>query len=87
MTSSAIRSEAEAICKYQAQQIITDAAADASSSVPFRAELIALTKVWTGNQTCDGAGGSGNWGWLDLGQGNGNSALADMITHGGPRPP
>lgn len=70
------------LCKLQAQKIVDDAAADLSDNKPYRAELISLSKVWSGNGTCDGAGGSGNWGWLDLGQGNGNSALAAMITTG-----
>jgi hypothetical protein len=69
------------LCKLQAQKIVDDAALDLNAGAPYRAELISLSKVWSGN-TCDGAGGSGNWGWLDLGQGNGNSALATMITTG-----
>jgi Flp pilus assembly protein TadG len=74
------------LCRYQAQAIIDDAAADLSANRPFRAELVSLSKVWTGNKTCDGSGGSGNWGWLDLGQGNGESALGDMIQHGSSTP-
>jgi len=72
------------VCTYQAQQIVTDAEADKAAGNPYRAEIIGLTKVWQGNKTCDGAGGSGNWGWLDLGQGNGANALGDAIASGAP---
>lgn len=74
------------ICRYQAQAVIDDAAADLSANQPYRAELVSLTKVWTGNRTCDGSGGSGNWGWLDLGQGNGESELGQAIQDGSSTP-
>lgn len=70
------------ICKYQAQDIISHATQDAANGVPYRGELISLTKVWNGSDTCDGAGGSGNWGWLDCGQGNGASALGAVLASG-----
>jgi len=72
------------VCTYQAQQIVTDAEADKAAGNAYRAEIIGLTKIWSGNKTCDGAGGSGNWGWLDLGQGNGANALGDAIASGAP---
>ena len=71
------------LCQYQANTIINHAASDALAGLPHRTELITLSKVWTGNQTCDGVDGSGNWGWLDLGQGNGANALGDLIAAGG----
>jgi Flp pilus assembly protein TadG len=74
------------VCRYQAQAIIDDAAADLSANQPSRAELVSLSKVWTGSRTCDGSGGSGNWGWLDLGQGNGESALGTTIENGSSTP-
>ena len=75
-----------AVCKHQAQAILNDAAADLAAGIPYRAELISSDKVWAGNATCDGSGGAGNWGWLDLGQGNGASALGDMIASGSSSP-
>jgi Flp pilus assembly protein TadG len=74
------------LCRYQAQAIIDDAAADLAANKPYRAEPVSLTKVWSGNQTCDGSGGSGNWGWIDLGQGLGESALGQAIKTGSSTP-
>jgi Flp pilus assembly protein TadG len=74
------------VCRYQAQAIIDDAAADLSANKPYRSELMSLSKVWTGNRTCDGSGGAGNWGWLDLGQGNAESALGQAIQDGSSTP-
>ena len=74
------------LCRYQAQAIIDDAAADLSANQPNRAESISFNKIWTGNRTCDGSGGAGNWGWLDLGQGIGESALGEAIKNGSSTP-
>jgi hypothetical protein len=57
---------------------------DAANGVPYRGELISLTKVWNGNNVCGNAAGSGNWGWLDCGQGNGASALGAVLASGCP---
>ena len=72
------------LCTYQAQDIVAHATADAAAGVPYRGELISLSKIWNGSQTCDGGGGSGNWGWLDCGQGNGASALGAVLATGCP---
>jgi Flp pilus assembly protein TadG len=66
------------ICKYQADQLRNSTP---NSAGIYPAQLIALTKVWNGNSSCSGDG-AGNWGWLDLGQGNGDSALGAMISQG-----
>ncbi|MGZ4531464.1 MAG: pilus assembly protein TadG-related protein [Mycobacteriaceae bacterium] len=81
VVSNPIGVEPIGICNLQAQGILNDAAADLAANKPYRTELISLSKVWSGND-CSGDGGSGNWGWLDLGQGNGESALGNMIANG-----
>ncbi len=71
------------ICFWQAQQIKAAAEAagqDASGNYP--AQLVTLSKIWQGDHDCSGDGGAGNWGWLDLGQGNGDSALGAMLASG-----
>jgi Flp pilus assembly protein TadG len=70
-----------AVCTNQAQAIIAQHLVDVAASKPESAQLVSLTKVW-GSGTCDGGGGSGNWGWLDFGQGKGDSALGPEITTG-----
>jgi Flp pilus assembly protein TadG len=72
------------VCSLQAQDIMTHATADAAAGLPYRAELIALDKIWQSTQSCDGSGGSGNWGWLDCGQGNGANDLGDALKDGCP---
>lgn len=74
-----------ALCNLQAQSIVDNAAADLEASQPYRAELVSLTKVWHGT-SCSGSGGAGNWGWLDLGQGNSAIALGEMIASGSSTP-
>ena len=71
-----------ALCTYQAQHILDDAKADKAAGSPYRTEHIQINKVWQ-DGSCDGSGGSGNWGWLDLGGGNGASALGDAVLNGG----
>ena len=58
----------------------TQPVADAGVPRADRAQLVAAQKVWGSGSQCGGADGSGNWGWLDFGQGNGESALGAMIT-------
>jgi len=73
------------ICLYQAKQIMNDAlAAGKNDEGDYPAALISPTKVWGANSDCNGDknDGSGNWGWLDLGQGNGNKQLSDVIEEG-----
>jgi Flp pilus assembly protein TadG len=70
-----------AVCTNQAQAIIAKHLLDVAASKPDSAQLVSITKVW-GSGTCDGGGGSGNWGWLDFGQGKGDSALGGELTTG-----
>lgn len=67
------------ICRYQAEQLKATAPGNGGIGP---AQLIALTKIWNGNQSCSSSGGAGNWGWLDLGQGDGDSALGATIKNG-----
>jgi Flp pilus assembly protein TadG len=67
------------VCQYQAQKIISDAAA--SGGPPYPAELIALSKVWNGSNSC-GTAGAGNWGWLDCGGGVSASTLGAELQSG-----
>lgn len=72
-----------AICTNQAQAIIDQHVADLAA-VPPRpdgAQLVLLNKVWGGAAACPGSGGgSGNWGWLDFGDGVGTTKLVDYIS-------
>lgn len=70
-----------ALCSNQAQVIMDAHVVDAAANKSDRAMLVAPDKVWKSGNDCD-AGGSGNWGWLDFGQGNGADALGDMIIAG-----
>jgi Flp pilus assembly protein TadG len=74
------------VCIHQAQDIMDHAVADAAAGQPYRAELIALTKIWQGSQSCSASGGAGNWGWIDCGQGNSASALGNALQNGCPGP-
>ena len=70
------------LCFKQANAIIEKHKADLAAGRPESAQLVPQVKVWAGPTQC-GTGGSGNWGWLDLGQGTGSaSALGDLITSG-----
>ena len=81
------------VCTWQAQQIVANAeAAKAAKAAKqqYPAEVVSPDKVWKdssgNNRSCDGSGGSGNWGWLDLGQGNGAKDLGDLIENGSSTP-
>lgn len=69
-----------ALCTNQANAIVAAHVADAAVPRADRAQLVAAQKVWGSGSQCGAADGSGNWGWLDFGQGNGESALGAMIT-------
>jgi Flp pilus assembly protein TadG len=69
-----------AMCTNQAQAIITQHLADVAASKPDSAQLVPLDKVWGSGATCDGGGGSGNWGWLNFGEGVSTPDLVDYIT-------
>lgn len=69
------------VCQYQAQQIITDAAAAAAAGQPYPAEIISLSKVWGGSNSC-GTAGAGNWGWIDCGSGVSASTLGAELQTG-----
>jgi Flp pilus assembly protein TadG len=72
-----------AVCTNQAQAIVANAIADVPSrSTTYRHELVSLAKVWKPGNDC-GAGGSGNWGFLDC-QGNSANSIADGIQNGCP---
>ena len=68
------------ICINQAQDIITKHLADVAASQADRAQLVPLDKVWGSGTSCDGGGGTGNWGWLDFGGGVGVQNLVDYLT-------
>jgi hypothetical protein len=75
-----------AMCIHQADEIMANAAADRANDLPYRAETIKVDKVWMAPSKCiSSKGASGNWGWLDLGQGNSASGLGNLIKtgHGG----
>lgn len=78
------------VCTWEAQHIVANAEAAKAAGQPYPAEVISPDKVWKdssgNNQSCDGSGGSGNWGWLDLGQGNGAKDLGDLIKNGSSTP-
>ena len=70
-----------AICTNQAQAIIDKHVADlAAGVVGESAQLVPLDKVWGGGASCDGGGGSGNWGWLNFGKGVSVPDLVAYIT-------
>jgi hypothetical protein len=69
------------VCTNQAQAIVTNAKDRANAGQPNAYELILLDKVWKQGGDC-GAGGAGNWGFLDCDGGNGAPDLADRITNG-----
>lgn len=72
-----------ALCVHQAQEIMDHAEIDRAAGLPYRAETIRVDRVWTAPNLCrSSTGASGNWGWLDLGQGNGASALGELIRTG-----
>jgi hypothetical protein len=75
-----------AVCYLEANTIATDAtnAAAASPPQPYPIETILASKVWGTGSPCNpphGAG-SGNWGWLDCGNGVSAPGLGKSISEG-----
>ena len=70
-----------AICTLQAEEIVNHAAA---SGEPYPAEVIKSDKVWGSGALCQPqqGNGSGNWGWLDCGNGVSVPDLVNYINSG-----
>jgi len=68
------------VCTNQANAIMARHAADVLAGLADGAQLVPLNKVWASGTSCDGGGGSGNWGWLDFGKGVNVPDLVDYIS-------
>ncbi|WP_143056271.1 Tad domain-containing protein [Pedococcus cremeus] len=67
-----------AICKAEADEIANNATLAGS---PYPIETIAVDKVW--NADCSaGSNGSGNWGWLNCGDGLSATDIGSYISNG-----
>jgi Flp pilus assembly protein TadG len=74
-----------AVCYLEANTIASDAtnAAAASPPQPYPIETILASKVWAGAQCSPpNHDGSGNWGWLDCGNGVSAPGLGKSISEG-----
>lgn len=69
------------VCQYQANAIVADAADAVAHGLPYPAELISLSKIWGGTNSC-GTAGAGNWGWIDCGGGVSATELKVALQNG-----
>ena len=69
-----------AVCTNEAQAIIAQHVADKAAGRADGAQLVPLDKVWGSGASCDGGGGTGNWGWLNFGKGVSVPDLVAYIT-------
>lgn len=69
------------VCNKEADAIAAEAAAASTAGLPYPTHTIDVTKVW--NADCSaGSAGSGNWGWLDCGEGLSAVAIGGYIANG-----
>jgi len=66
------------VCINQSNAIIAQHMADVAAGHPDQAQLVLVDKVWGSGTSCDGGGGSGNWGWLDFGNG---VSVPDLVSY------
>ncbi|WP_157622488.1 TadE/TadG family type IV pilus assembly protein [Nostocoides sp. Soil756] len=70
-----------ALCDLQADAIVANATAAKTAGLPYPIEKIEGGKVWSADCSA-GNNGSGNWGWLDCGDGLNAPAIGGYIANG-----